>query len=243
MVERGLLLFTLHVLLPPCLLSLPGQRLPRALQLPGGKHPPAPIVLLPPAVQATIYYDETEEREEGADLEELIRDGQIAFSECCVLPMPSMHRQDSAGDCMCMQGVAYLQHSKGMLELAACTCWLLLCCWPLLPFARNAPVSTKMCVLAPMCICRGAPPCQPRVPQRGDRGAPEGVQGNPRGCKTGLSLAVVRHPVNCCWVDRCCCLATLRKLFGATAKSIAYPTAAGGHQVLWTQAWRGGAGG
>lgn len=150
MVERGLLLFTLHVLLPPCLLSLPGQRLPRALQLPGGNHPPAPIVLLPPAVQATIYYDETEEREEGADLEELIRDGQIAFSECCVLPMPSMHRQGSAGDCMCMQGVAYLQHSKGMLELAACTCWLLLSCWPLLPFARMLPCQ-------PRCVC--LPPC------------------------------------------------------------------------------------
>lgn len=37
----------------------------------------------PPPLQATIYYDETEEREEGADLEELIRDGQIAFSERC----------------------------------------------------------------------------------------------------------------------------------------------------------------
>ena len=95
MAQRGLLLFTLHVRVPPRLLPLPGQRLPCALHLPGGKHPPAPIVLLPPAVQATIYYDETEEREEGADLEELIRDGQIAFSECCVLPMPNAY----AGRC------------------------------------------------------------------------------------------------------------------------------------------------
>ncbi|PRW33553.1 PHD finger 3 [Chlorella sorokiniana] len=39
------------------------------------------------AEKATIYYDETEEREEGADLEELIRDGQIAFKE----PRPASH--------------------------------------------------------------------------------------------------------------------------------------------------------
>lgn len=69
-----------------------------------------------------------------------------------------------------------------------------------------------------MCICRGAPPCQPCVPQRGDRGAPGGVQATSRAAGQGCRWQW------CGRVNRCCCLATLRTLYGATAKSIAHPT-------------------
>ena len=70
--------------------------------------PDLPLLLL--LVQATIYYDETEEREEGADLEELIRDGQIAFSERSLLC-------NAGADCMRLRcGLCLQQNGANRMQ-------------------------------------------------------------------------------------------------------------------------------
>ena len=73
-----------------------------------------------------------------------------------------------------------------------------------------------------------------------------GRAGNLTGCRTGLSLAVVRqgeplllfgHLAHALWSHG------KEHRSPYTRVCVAYPTAAGGHQVLWPPAWRGGAGG
>ncbi len=107
-------------------------------------------------MQATIYYDETEEREEGADLEELIRDGQIAFSERSFLALQALgqlHVQALGGASGCAAGRACSLHVWHPLLVSAAAVvflpsWMGHCSRPL--------------------MCRGAATLKPRVPQGGD---------------------------------------------------------------------------